>query len=58
MVVERWIGAGAAPDPAERAERAPSLVVSTAHSALAIERGSPAEVAAALACMVLAAEDC
>jgi hypothetical protein len=36
-----WIGAGAAsavPDPAERAERAPSLVVSTAHSTLGAVR--------------------
>jgi hypothetical protein len=36
-----WIGAGAAtavPDPAERAEQAPSLVVSTAYSALGAVR--------------------
>lgn len=37
-MVEGWIGAGAAPDPAERAERAPSIVVSTAHSALGAVR--------------------
>jgi len=34
-VAEGWIGAGAAPDRAERAERVRSLVVSTTHSALA-----------------------
>ena len=36
-----WIGesaAAAVPDPVERAERAPSLVVSTAHSALGAVR--------------------
>jgi hypothetical protein len=37
-VAEGWIGAGAVPDSAERAERAPSLVVSTAHSALGAVR--------------------
>jgi hypothetical protein len=37
-MVEGWIGAGAAPDPAERAERAPSTAVSTAHSALGAVR--------------------
>jgi hypothetical protein len=33
-----WIGAGAVPVPAERVERAPSLVVTTAHSALGAVR--------------------
>lgn len=37
-MAEGSIGAGAAPGPAERAERAPSLVVSTAHSALGAVR--------------------
>jgi hypothetical protein len=37
-VAEGWIGEGAVPDRAELAERAPSLVISTAHSALGAVR--------------------
>jgi len=65
-VVEGWIGAGAS-DPTELAERAPSLVVSTAHSALGAVRCRQDRVgevtvlsaaAPALAGMVRAAEGC